>query len=246
MIILGEQMSKTFNDYTVKELEGIKDRNQLYEIFKNSYDILPDEIKEHRKYFVDGRGFGEDAFHAMWYYIFKNYRPQNVLEIGIYRGQTLSLFQLLSDHFNIGSNVVGISPLTAAGDSKSNYIELDYEKDILVNFDKFNLKHPKLVKSFSNHGPARYEIKSSTWDLIYIDGCHDYDIVLVDYYNCVDALNQQGILVLDDSSLYEDFNYPGSFKGHEGPSKVVRDFIQPELDNFLAVGHNNCFRIPNE
>ena len=118
-------MSKTFNDYTVKELEGIKDRNQLYEIFKNSYDILPDEIKEHRKYFADGRGFGEDAFHAMWYYIFKNYRPQNVLEIGIYRGQTLSLFQLLSDHFNISSNVVGISPLTSAGDSKSNYIELD-------------------------------------------------------------------------------------------------------------------------
>ena len=85
----------------------------------------------------------------MWYYIFKNYRPQNVLEIGIYRGQTLSLFQLLSDHFNIGSNVVGISPLTAAGDSKSSYIELDYEKDILENFDRFNLKHPKLVRSFS-------------------------------------------------------------------------------------------------
>ena len=72
----------------------------------------------------------------------------------------------------------------------------------------------------------------------------NYDIVLIDYYNCVDALNQQGILVLDDSSLYEDFNYPGSFKGHEGPSKVVENFIKHELDNFLAVGHNNCFSIP--
>ena len=39
MIILGEQMSKTFNDYTVKELEGIKDRNQLYDIFKNHGEI---------------------------------------------------------------------------------------------------------------------------------------------------------------------------------------------------------------
>jgi hypothetical protein len=240
-------MHKPIDDYTVEEIESIKDRNQLYEIFKNAYDSLPDIVKEHRKYFGEGgRGFGEDAFHTMWYYIFKHYRPENILEIGIYRGQTLSLFQLLSQHFNIDSNVVGISPLTSAGDSKSNYADIDYEKDILENFDHFKLKHPRLVRAYSTHGNARYEIKSSTWDLIYIDGNHDYENVLIDYFNCVDALTQTGIIVLDDSSLYQEFSSPGAFMGHEGPSKVVRDYIQPELDNFLPVGHNNCFRIPNE
>ena len=235
----------TIDQLSKEEVESIKDRNVLYNLFKNSYQNLPDVVKQHREYFTqEGRGFGEDAFHAMWYYIFKHYQPKQILEIGVFRGQTLSLFQLLGDLFNIDVNVVGISPMASVGDSKSNYVDIDYEADILQNFDQFNLKHPKLVRAFSADANARYEIKTNNWDLIYIDGNHDYINVLIDYFNCVDTLNQTGIIVLDDSSLYTDFNVEGAFRGHEGPSTVVRDIVSKELDNFISVGHNNCFRIP--
>ena len=32
-------------------------------------------------------------------------RPKNILEIGVYRGQTLSLFHILSNLYDISSNI---------------------------------------------------------------------------------------------------------------------------------------------
>jgi len=60
----------------------------------------------------------------MWYQIFKEYRPKEILEIGVYRGQTLchfSMLSMLSKLFGIRSNVFGISPLSSAGDEVSDY-----------------------------------------------------------------------------------------------------------------------------
>ena len=63
--------------------------------------FLPQLFNEHRAYFAKaGRGFGEDVFHAMWFLLFEHFRPANALEIGVYRGQTITLMKLLSRHFN--------------------------------------------------------------------------------------------------------------------------------------------------
>jgi hypothetical protein len=75
---------------------------------------------------------------------------KRVLEIGVYRGSTLSLFSLLSLKLNLNSEVHGISPFSSAGDSVSKYLsELDYFKDVLENFIFFYLPKPILHKGFS-------------------------------------------------------------------------------------------------
>jgi hypothetical protein len=44
-------------------------------------------LREPRHYFNQcRRGFGEDAFHAMWFLLFRQFRPVSFLEIGVYRG----------------------------------------------------------------------------------------------------------------------------------------------------------------
>src|ERR1700730_17134781 len=68
------------------------DRNALY-AFMHHYllHLAPEEIREHRKYYSqNNRGFGEDAFHAMWWTLLAEYKPGVALEIGVYRGQVTS------------------------------------------------------------------------------------------------------------------------------------------------------------
>ena len=54
---------------------------------------LPFSIINHRVYFSkEFRGFGEEAFHSMWYLLLSEFKPKNCLEIGVYRGQIISLW----------------------------------------------------------------------------------------------------------------------------------------------------------
>ena len=242
-LLTQNKMSTTYWDHTAEELKSLP-MNDVYEIFLNSFSEMPGELIKHREYFSSqGRGFGEDAFHAMWYYLFEQYKPKNILEIGVFRGQTISLFELLSRHFDYKAEVWGISPLGAVNDSVSQFpTNIEYETDIKLNYAFFNLGEPNLLKASSIEKKARQFIKSRKWDLIYIDGNHDMPYVISDYMNCADALSETGLLVVDDSSLNRNFNRNGSFKGHVAPSEIVDKIAVHEFDLILSVGHNNVMR----
>ena len=209
------------------------------------WNLAPDWLKNHREYFSkEKRAFGEDAFHAMWYLIFKELKPQKVLEIGVYRGSTLSLFSLLSQQFQTQTEVHGISPFTSAGDAVSKYLDnINYYDDVKKNFDYFNLPYPFLHKGFSTDKEMVNFIKSNMWDLIFIDGNHDYEIAKADFDVCSMSIRKGGLIVLDDSSLYTSFKPPFySNAGHPGPSRVASE-INPDLFvEILSVGHNRVFK----
>tara|TARA_X000000368_G_scaffold267213_1_gene211637 strand:+ start:4895 stop:5677 length:783 start_codon:yes stop_codon:yes gene_type:complete len=215
------------------------------------YKYSNKSIRNHRKYFSKyKRGYGESSFSSMWEYLFSNYRPKNILEIGVYRGQTLSLFHILSNLYDISSNIYGITPLSSSGDEVSSYIDIDYLEDINKNFKFFNLPEPNIINEYSNSDRAINFINSKKWDLIYIDGSHDFEDVNNDFNECLSNLNINGLIVIDDSSLYLDYdakyiekNYKlKTFKGHPGPSKVVLDIISMNKIKYLfGVGHNNVF-----
>lgn len=221
-------------------------RNDIYMYFDHYYHHrLPKIIKEHRKYIVDNnKGFGESAFHAMWWKLILEYKPVNVLEIGVYRGQVISLWALISKLLNRRINVSGISPFSSFGDSVSKYLKnLDYYEDVQKTFRELNLEQPKLVKGFSSDKISVEYIKSKTWDMIYIDGGHDYKDVLFDYKLCLENLNIGGLIIIDDSSLYTDYKPCSfSFAGHPGPSRVAREYADKEMRFIGAVGHNSVYQ----
>ena len=233
-------------DHSFTEAWGeYKTRNEMH-LYMHHYfsHSLDDEIKSHRIYYKqDQRGFGEDAFHAMWFTLLNEFRPTKCLEIGVYRGQVISLWSLISRRFGFETDIHGIAPFTPSGDQVSVYLRnIDYHVDVLSHHRHFGLKAPSLIKAFSTDDIAINHIQSSRWDLIYIDGSHDYDVALADYQLCKEQLAQGGLLVMDDSSLYSDYKAPMfSFAGHPGPSRVVQDFAMKELRFIGAVGHNNVF-----
>lgn len=211
------------------------------------YDFMfrwksPTYLKKHRQFFSkQQRGFGEKPFHSAWRDIILHYRPELALEIGVYRGQVISLWALISEKHGIQLDIYGISPLSSAGDAVSNYLDIDYEQDILGNFERFNLQPPHLLKAYSNDLAAQRLVESKDWDLIYIDGGHDFETVLNDYRLAYANLKKGGILCFDDSSLFLSIDIEGIFKGHIGPSKVVENLVVNEMTHLMTVGHNNFF-----
>lgn len=206
--------------------------------------LAPKPIREHRGYYSQNmRGFGEDALHAMWWTLLQEFKPGSALEIGVYRGQVTSLLGLIAKLSGFICKVHGISPFSPAGDDVSVYLaDLDYLQDTLASNQYFGLPNPSFLKAFSTDSKAIEYIRSQQWDLIYIDGNHDYEVALADYEVCRDSLAEGGLLIMDDSSLYTDFRPPAfSFAGHPGPSRVVQENAMREMHFLGGVGHNNVF-----
>ncbi len=130
------------------------------------------------------------------------------------------------------------------GEDASKYrVEIDYYADVLNSFKHFNLPGPKLLKALSTDAEAVEYISDEEWDLIYVDGGHDFETALGDYRLCKNHLAPNGILVLDDASLDTDYHPPSfSFAGHPGPSRVAREYADKEMRFLCAVGHNNIYQ----
>jgi hypothetical protein len=239
--------SPRFNkDMSIESIrQKFKKRQSVHKYACNYFKyFLPEIILDHRLYFTQNkRGFGEDALHSMWWIILREYKPKKCLEIGVYRGQVISLWALIARELNFEMDIFGLSPFDSSGDQVSQYIEINYIEDIKKSHNHFSLKHPNLIKGYSTDLELIQFINTGQWDLVYIDGGHDYDVVKSDYQNSLQGLKTGGILVFDDSSLYTDYKpTPFSFAGHPGPSRVVNEISSNDLEFLFGVGHNNVFR----
>lgn len=217
-----------------------------FECLRYFYQELPPEIRAHRLYFRNNQlGFGENPFHVMWFLLFREFKPSNFLEIGVFRGQTISLAALCGRLLNSHCEVYGISPFSVAGDSVSRYCsDVDYYDDTLANFDYFALPHPQLLRAYSTDPAAAELISSKVWDIIYIDGNHDYEIARKDWELCSVHVKKDGLIVLDDAALMSSFQPPAcaATRGHPGPSRVAQEIDRSRFRELLQVGHNRVFQ----
>jgi hypothetical protein len=241
-ISTGMPMEISRNDWA----QSLTDPTDFYFRCCHYFDRnLTEELRQHRLYFTQNRrGFGEDAFHAMWFFLFQEFQPENFLEIGVFRGQSLSLAALLSRQFKLNCFIQGISPFSSAGDAVSRYRhDVDYYADTLKNFAHFNLAPPSLLKAFSTEVSAHEIVASRAWSIIYIDGNHDYDIARQDWELCARHLQPGGIIVLDDSGLTTSYRPPAfATAGHPGPSRLAQEMDRARFQEILQVGHNRVFQ----
>lgn len=226
--------------------DSLRDPTRFYlRCFRFFHRELPRELRDHRNYFSEARrGFGEDAFHVMWFLLFREFKPERFLEIGVYRGQTTSLAAMLAGMNQAPCEVHGISPFSSAGDSVSKYeAEIDYYRDTLRNFLHFRLPQPGLLKAYSTDAAALTLIASRPWDMIYIDGNHDYEVVRKDWGHCAAAVRLGGLVIMDDSGLTTNYDPPNfATGGHPGPSQVASEVDATKFKEILQVGHNRVFQ----
>jgi hypothetical protein len=179
-------------------------------------------------------GFGERAFYYLFKLITKEHPVDlNFLEIGVFRGQTLALMRLL----NPKARITGITPL----DSTDGHWESDYANDIETLHRAFKLKQPRIIKGLSTDPEVIAEASKETFDMIYIDGGHSYEVAKNDVYKYSSLVKIGGHLIIDDCC--NRYNLPeGMFKGIETVSKAVDELLPNDYyKEICSVGHIRVF-----
>jgi hypothetical protein len=258
---------KRLGDYIEKYRSSEVANDDVWSDFTALTDSIP-YLKEHRDWVEKSKwGFGDRAFHYMWYLllnqeIFRSDHP-SMLEIGVYKGQVISLWSLIATRANRAANIYAISPLR--GNPRYPYVfhqamrllSQKYRDDIRAGnrydhedylscikriFAEFHLDFSmvNMLRGYSNEAKVKQKVAPVIFDLVYVDGGHTYVEVAQDLSFYGDKIKIGGYLVLDDASYYQ----PGTkfYKGYKSVSDAAEELNKRKFRNVLNVGHNRIFR----
>jgi hypothetical protein len=222
---------------------------EIYKFCEQEY--LNDEgLKSLREYVkANSYGFCDDAHYTMWRELVK-LMPDNFkfLEIGVFKGQIICLLSILNDRFKKNGSIFGVTPLENYGDKYSEYPNIDYSLEIKNLFQTFSVPfslESQIINGLSTDDKIKQKIKDlKMFDLVYVDGGHDYDTVISDLILVKDILNINGYIVTDDSSCYKNLAGLAVFTGHLEVCDAIKDNLEPDKNfvEILCVGHNRVFK----
>lgn len=197
------------------------------------------ELRAHRN-FIDDHiyGFGDRAFWGLWKLIMDEL-PQKpkLLEIGCFKGATLSVWQLLKPK----SMVYGVTPL----DSTGLDWEGDYEKFIQDIHTRFIQVQPTIIKGLSESKDAIARAQGfAPYDVVYIDGGHEKHHIDNDMLHYAPLVKQGGYLVVDDccNDLHLEW---GEFQGIDPVTEGVNEYIAIHTEGWefvCSVVHIKVFK----
>ena len=215
-------------------------------------------------------GFGDRAFHAMWYMILSHLGQRSsdirCLEIGVYKGQVISLWSLISQQMGVPLQISALSPFYGISgktnehrlfrairkrldrkfrdelESGNFYPKRDYLADCETIFGEFDLDFGKveILRGFSTDTTILSSLDERQFDVIYIDGDHTEEIATHDVTVFAPKVAKGGVLVMDDASLFLEMDL--SYRGRLGPSKASELLPAMGFQNILNVGHNRVFQ----
>lgn len=223
-------------------------------------------LKRHRDFVeLNDYGFGDRSFHYLWKLLVDQMPDQfSFLEVGVFKGQILSLVPLLARVSNRRCHTYGVTPLTSYRDRNSKYPETNYRQAIEAIFRRFEvpLDDMEIVQGFSTEEEVqRQAADRAPFDIVYLDGCHEYEVVIQDLRNYATQVSPGGFLVVDDAST--NLNMPmlpverttllgsmqrtrtnAAYTGHKDVGRAVRELLDPNPDfqHLFAVGHNRVWQ----
>jgi Methyltransferase domain len=246
--------------------------DEFYQLFTQKTNELS-FLKDHRDYIEKYKlGFGDRAFHYMWYLLMTSLQQRGesirALEIGVYKGQVISLWSLIAAKAGMPAAIAAITPLegTEPVSSLLNnrvvkklkrmfsasfreqekvgnlYPDEDYHKIISNLFRHFGLDFNKvqLHKGYSSNPEILSALKGQLFNLIYIDGDHGYEGAKNDIRNFSAKMIPGGYMVMDDASWYlEGTTF---WKGHEEVSRAADIIEDLGFKNILNIGHNRVYQ----
>jgi hypothetical protein len=265
---MGQSITPSFNDIVSGYQNTAKANDRLFQQLTSltwSEPILGD----HRRYIEDNKlGFGDAAFHAMWLRLIDCARARfgriRLLEIGVFKGQVISLWSLIARHWKVDVEITAISPFKGRELPRSrlitwmrsrfdpkfredlrngNFYEIsDYESAVRGLFDRFELDFSslKLYRGYSTDAQIQSELADETFHVVYVDGDHTFAGALHDFTLFGPKVVKGGWLVADDAGFFN----PGSafWKGHEAVSRAANVLPEIGFRNVTNVGHNRIFQ----
>lgn len=227
-------------------------------------------LSQHRRHVEEHKlGFGDPAFHAMWAQLLaaaaERFHTVRALEIGVFKGQIISLWTMLARQRGWDIRVSGLGPLAGQTsfvsrfkllrsllyrwsrryreqvDNANFYPDENYENIIRGLFAHFELDFDgvRFHRGFSTDPAILQHLAQESYHIIYVDGDHTYEGALHDFRTFAPKVVPGGWLVADDAG--NDLPGTSFWKGHDAVTRAVQ--IMPSLGfkNVLNVGHNRVF-----
>ena len=187
-----------------------------------------DKLKAHRD-FVEGNafGFGERSFGWLFKLIVDEMPNDfSFLEIGVFRGSSLSLIKLLANMSNKNVKRYGVSPM----DNSDGHWDSDYFHDVYHIHWSFNLRQDYTIYHDSSTSEKIIKKSSSTapYDMLYIDGGHTKDVVDSDLLYYPQMVKSGGYLMIDDCCNNMKMPF-GFFQGIQPVTDAVLEWEQTDI-----------------
>lgn len=204
-------------------------------------------LREHRDWVEQHQhGFGDRAFHWIWH-LLVGQMPETFrfLEVGVFKGQVLSLINLLTKIERRNADIYGVTTLANTEDTRCKYPEGDYIewiKEIHKAFD-LCLIPLHLIVGRSSEPHVVEQARMRDYHIVYLDGGHDAPDVRQDIINYGPMVKVGGFLVVDDASIGR-LRVGGCWPGLEDVAQAVADLIDknPHYKFLFACGHLNVFQ----
>ena len=225
-------------------------------------------LKEHRLHMENhALGFGDAAFHSMWAILLRaataRFRTINALEIGVYKGQVISLWALLARELCLQLKIDAITPLTGKPLPRKTllrrirynlssrfreqiavgnfYTDINYAGvigDVFKHFD-LDVGDVTFYRGYSTDPDILKQLQHKCYHVVYVDGDHSYEGAMHDFLNFGPKVALGGWLVADDAS----FDLPGNsfWKGYKPVARACSTLPALGFKNVLNVGHNRIF-----
>lgn len=234
---------KTLYDWS-KEYEDTEECNRMVvETFRHSTNEVK-ELKEHRDFIEYHQkelgiiyGHGDRSLPHFWKLLVDEMpKDFKFLEIGVYKGQILSLIQMLANSSSKNAKIYGVTPLYDPDFAAYNRLPF-----IEKLFAKFNLtmenttitdglsQTPEIIEKVSESAP---------YDMVYVDGDHSYSVTVSDIENYGAMLKIGGFMVVDDCNNNKKLP-EGFYGGIYEVSLAVGDCLEnnPNYQEILSCLH---------
>ncbi len=228
-------------------------------------------LAQHRKYIEEHKlGFGDPAFHFLWKLLTtaaaQRFARPRCLEIGVFKGQVISLWAVLARELSLPLELHAVTPLRGNPAPPSTlwhkmryrfsasyreqvqngnfYPVEDYEAVVQNLFATFSVRWEdvKLWRGYSTDRAILFRLPEEL-HLVYVDGDHSYLGASNDIKNFAPRIVAGGWMVMDDASC----DLPGTvfWKGHPAVSRACELLPGFGFRNILNIGHNRVFeRMP--
>lgn len=150
-------------------------------------------------------------------------KPKNILEIGSGWGISASTFMSCLPH----AHLTTIDPRENLPEFHERTVNYNDRITKILGRSGDNPKNPK----YHSHNFRILEKFKNKFDLIYIDGSHNYEDVKYDLENSIKLINKNGIIALDD--YFHAHNFDGTY----GVSKAVAEVCKKENLVFHVYPH---------
>lgn len=214
-------------------------------LFTEQMDADP-ELKAHRDWVQSHIfGFGERSFHWLHKIIVDEMPEQFIfMEIGGFRMQVVSLYELLAKRTCRVVDRTVISPMNTTNVGGTPFWESDYFADSDTIHDAFDLNRGYVLIHGLSTLAGSIMAAPKEVDVFYLDGGHDFATVYFDLTNYAPNVKKGGYLICDDCSNGLNM-WPGCFPGIMTVSQAVDQYMYEHASEWKHIGavmHNRVWR----